>query len=125
MQPQIEYVRLFVDDQGASHMEKNLKVDFEMKDFAPPAPAIGVSALQPASGCAFLSVPAGYIGDMHPSPKRQWVVFVSGQMEFETSDGDRFLGRPGSLVLLEDTSGVGHRSTVSRDAPAVMLAVQL
>jgi hypothetical protein len=125
MQPQIAYVRLFSDDQGSSHMEKNLHVNFEMKDFAPPAPAIGVSALQTASACAFLSVPAGFVGDLHPSPKRQWLVFVSGQMEFETSDGERFLGRPGTPVLLEDTSGVGHRSTVPGDAPAVMLAVQL
>jgi hypothetical protein len=65
----------------------------QMKDFVPPAPAIGVSALQTASACAFLSVPAGYFGDWHLSPKSQWLVFISGQMEFEASNGERFLGR--------------------------------
>jgi hypothetical protein len=121
----IAYVRLFADEQGKSRMEKGLEVELETTDFVPPAPAIGVSVRQAASACAFLSVPAGYCGDWHPSPKRQWLVFVSGRMEFETEDGGRYLGRPGAVVLLEDTSGRGHRSTVPTDAPAVMLAVQL
>jgi hypothetical protein len=95
MDQQIGYVRLFADELGASHVERDLAVRLEARDFVPPAPAIGASALQPASACAFLSVPAGYFGDWHPSPKRQWLVFISGQMEFETSDGERFHGRPG------------------------------
>jgi quercetin dioxygenase-like cupin family protein len=121
----IAYVRLFADEHGKSRMERNLEVELKTTDFVPPAPAIGVSTPQPASACAFLSVPAGYFGDWHASPKRQWLVFISGQMEFETEDGERFLGRPGAVVLLEDTLGRGHRSTVPTDAPAVMLAVQL
>ncbi len=125
MAQQVTYMRLFADEHGASHIEEGLAVDLPVTNFVPPAPAIGVSSLQPASAFAFLSVPAGYCGDWHPSPKRQWLVFISGQMEFEASDGHRFLGRPGSVVLLEDTKGPGHRSTVSPDAPAVMLAVQV
>jgi hypothetical protein len=125
MDEQIAYVRLFADELGASHIERNLAVGLESKNFVPPAPPIGVSAVQAASACAFLSVPAGYVGDWHPSPKRQWLVFVSGQMEFETSDGERFLGRPGTVVLLEDTTVLGHRSMVRAEEPAVMLAVQL
>lgn len=125
MDDRVSYVRLFADADGPSHIEKGLAVGLDATNFVPPAPAIGVSALQPASGCAFLSVPAGYFGDWHPSPKRQWLVFISGQMEFETSDGQRYLGRPGSVVLLEDTEGPGHRSTVPPGEPAIMLAVQL
>jgi hypothetical protein len=125
MDQQVSYVRLFADDHGASHLEANLAVDLKSTNFVPPAPAIGVSPLQPASACAFLSVPAGYDGNWHPSPKRQWLVFISGQMEFETSDGKRFLGRPGAVVLLEDTHGAGHRSRVPAQEPAVMLAVQI
>ena len=121
---QVSYVRLFADDDGGSRME-SLCIELKATDFAPPAPAIGVSAPQTANACAFLSVPTGYVGDWHPSPKRQWLVFISGQMEFETSDGQRFLGRPGSVVLLEDTRGPGHRSKVPADQPAVMLAVQI
>ena len=125
MNKQVSYVRLFADSDGASHIEEGLSVEMEQTNFVPPAPPIAVSALQPAVAYAFLCVPRRYFGDWHPSPKRQWLVFISGQMEFETSDGQRYLGRPGSVVLLEDTHGPGHRSTVPVTEPAVMLAVQL
>ena len=72
-----------------------------------------------------MSVPAGYVGDWHPSPKRQWLFFISGRMEFEVSNGARYLGVPGSIVLLEDVTGPGHRSRVIGAEPAVMAAVQL
>ena len=74
MDQQVGYVRLFADELGASHIERDLVVRLETRDFVPPAPAIGVSPLQPASACAFLSVPAGYLGDWHPSPRRQWTL---------------------------------------------------
>jgi hypothetical protein len=46
-------------------------------------------------------------------------------MEFEVSDGARYLGVPGSRVLLEDTAGRGHRSRVIGVEAAVMAAEQL
>lgn len=119
------YVRLFADAEGNSQVEQELALQLEPTNFVPPAPAIHVSQLQPAAAYAFLSVPAGYVGDWHPSPKRQWVFFLSGQMEFEVSGGARYLGVPGSKVLLEDTTRRGHRSRVIDAAAAVMAAVQL
>ena len=125
MSASVAYVRLFADAQGNSHLEQDLALELTPTNFVPPAPSIYVSALQPATACAFLSVPEGYFGDWHPSPKRQWLFFVSGQMEFEVSNGARYLGVPGSRVLLEDTVGQGHRSRVVGNGPAVMAAVQL
>jgi hypothetical protein len=119
------YVRLFADAVGNSHLEQDVTLQLEPTNFVPPAPAIHVSQLRAAAAYAFLSVPAGYFGDWHPSPKRQWVFFLSGQMEFEVSDGARYLGVPGSRILLEDTTGRGHRSRVIGAAAAVMAAVQL
>lgn len=125
MSTSLVYVRLFADAEGNSHLEQDVTLQLEPTNFVPPAPAIDVSPPQPAAAYAFLSVPIGYFGDWHPSPKRQWVFFISGQMEFEVSDGARFLGVPGSRVLLEDTTGRGHRSRVIGSEAAVMAAVQL
>ena len=124
MSTSLVYVRLFSDAEGNSHIEQGLTLQLEPTNFVPPAPAIHVSPLQPAAAFAFLSVPTGYLGDWHPSPKRQWILFMSGRMEFEASDGTRYLGVPGSRVLLEDTSGRGHRSRVIGAEAAVMAAVQ-
>jgi len=125
MSTSITYVKLFADAEGNSHLEEGLTLQLESTNFVPPAPAIHVSALKPANAYAFLSVPAGYFGDWHPSPKRQWLFFISGQMEFEVSDGARYLGVLGSRVLLEDITGRGHRSRVIGAEPAVMAAVQI
>jgi hypothetical protein len=45
-------------------------------------------------------------------------------MEFETSDGAVHKVQPGSVMLLEDTSGRGHRSRVTSDEDALLVAVQ-
>ena len=124
MSTSVRYVRLYADASGDSRIERDLRAHVKQTDFVPPAPAIFVSAVEPASGYAFLIVPIGDFGDWHPSPKRQWIIFLSGQMEFEVSDGERYLGQPGAAVLLEDTSGRGHRSRVLGDEPAIMVAVQ-
>lgn len=79
MSTSITYVRMFADADGNSHLEEGLTLQLEPTNFVPPAPAIHVSALKPATAYAFLSVPVGYFGDWHPSPKRQWLFFISGQ----------------------------------------------
>jgi hypothetical protein len=66
----IKYDRLYSDSDGRSCVQKNLEIELVARDFVPPAPPIGVSALAPASTYAFLLVPAGFIGDWHPTPKR-------------------------------------------------------
>ena len=121
----IQYVRLYADSTGESRMEKGLKIDLTSMDFVPPAPPIDVSSIEPASSYGFLRVPSGYDGDWHPSPKRQWIFFLSGAMEFEVADGQVYRAGPGSVILLEDTSGKGHRSRVVSDTAAVLAAVQL
>jgi hypothetical protein len=107
MSTSLVYVRLFADAEGNSRLEQDLTLQLVPTNFVPPAPAIHVSPLQPAAAYAFLSVPAGYFGDWHPSPKRQWVFFISGQMEFGVSDGARYLGVPGSRFYLRTLPGAG------------------
>lgn len=121
----IEYVRLYADSAGKSHMRKGLKIELKSTDFVPPAPPIEVSPIESASTCAFLCVPCGYDGDWHPSPKRRWIFFLAGEREFEVVDGQVHRAGQGSAMLLEDTTGKGHRSRVASNTAAVLAAVQL
>ena len=52
----------------------------------------------------------------HTAPHRQYVITLSGTLEFETRDGSRFLG-PGDVLLAEDTTGGGHRWRLLDDQP--------
>lgn len=69
----IQYVRLYADSAGESHMQKDLKIELTSMDFVPPAPPIEVSPIESASTYGFLCVPRAYDGDWHPSPKRHWI----------------------------------------------------
>ncbi len=119
-----EYVRIFSDAAGESHMER-VAPAFEPAAFAPPAPPLGVSSPDAAANYRFLHLSAGWKGELHVSPVRQWLFCLSGEMHFETTDGAVFVALPGAAILLEDTHGRGHRSWLPAAAPVVLAAVQL
>jgi hypothetical protein len=60
--------------------------------------------------------------DWHNPPQRLLVLWLSGEVEFETSDGDVRRLPAGSAVLAEDTSGKGH---ISRHPPEGQLVVHV
>ncbi|MCP4547100.1 MAG: cupin domain-containing protein, partial [bacterium] len=69
--------------------------------------------------------PPGWEGDWHPAPKRQWMLYLAGEVEAEASDGETRRIGPGSITLLEDTWGKGHRSRVIGDTEVLLAVVQL
>jgi hypothetical protein len=52
--------------------------------------------------------------DWRNPPQRLLVLWLTGDIELETSDGNIRRLSPGSVVLAEDTSGKGH---ISRHPP--------
>jgi quercetin dioxygenase-like cupin family protein len=103
----LAYVRVQADSLGESHFADS-EIPLELRDFAPPAAPLSVSPAQAASEVLFLSLPEGWFGDWHPAPRRQYLISLSGELEIEVSDGEARKFPPGSIILLEDTSGKGH-----------------
>ena len=120
----MKYVRLYADSNGESHFE-DVGVKFTLADFAPPAPPLNVSALTPASQFGFLSAPPGWYGDWHPAPRRQFIFYLAGEIEAEVSDGEVRRFGPGSVTLVEDTTGKGHTSRVVSSGEVLGVVVQL
>lgn len=120
----ITYSVVYSDSSGLSHFADR-QVDFELIDYAPPAPAVSVSEPTPAEAIVYLSSPSGWNGDWHPAPRRQMIFCLSGEMEVEVSDGEVRTFVPGAFLLVEDTTGTGHITrVVSRDR-AYLAAVPL
>ena len=119
----LEYIRVFADELGESHIEKG-EVEMETKCFAPPAPPLDVSASQEASGFAILRLPEDWWGEWHPSPYRQWLFFMSGTATIFASDGSQWNIAPGSIVFLEDTHGRGHQTRVTGGQELLVASVQ-
>ena len=120
----MKYTRYFADERGESHIE-DVEVELTARNFAPPAPPLHLSTMTLATGVAFVRFPAGWYGDWHPSPRRQFFLFLAGELEGETSDGERRRYGPGSAALLADTTGKGHRSRVVGDGEVLAAVVQL
>jgi quercetin dioxygenase-like cupin family protein len=55
----------------------------------------------------------------------QYVITLSGTLEFTTRDGETFVLRPGEVLLAADTTGTGHRWRRVDDQPWRRLYVEL
>ena len=120
----IKYVRVYADSTGESHFE-DLTINLNEIDFAPPAPPIFTSDLNPSSNYGFASVLSGWESEWHPAPKRQFMIYLSGTIEAEVSDGEIRQFGPGSITLVEDTIGKGHKSRVDGSDLVIGVVIQL
>ncbi len=120
----LKYVRLYADSTGESHFE-DLTIDLNEIEFAPPAPPIFTSDLNPSSNYGFASVLPGWESEWHPAPKRQFMIYLSGTIEAEASDGEIRQFGPGSITLAEDTIGKGHKSRVVGSDLVIGVVIQL
>ena len=118
----VQYVRIYADDDGESHFE-DVDVALSLVEFAPPAPPLWVSDWKPAERVGFVSGTSGWRGDPHPTPRRQFGVWLSGSTGVQVSDGEIRIVRAGDVVLWEDTTGKGHTSWHEGDAPPPSVVV--
>lgn len=96
--------RIYSDTRGDSHFED---VTIPLKD----AGMVGrLSDPVSARSVIFREVVPSYDWDFHPAPQRQYIVLLDGEIEIETSLGDKRNFRGGQILLVEDTTGKGHRT---------------
>jgi quercetin dioxygenase-like cupin family protein len=55
--------------------------------------------------------------DWHDAPEPQYVITLSGTLEFTTRDGETFILRPGDELIAMDNAGSGHRWRLIDDQP--------
>ena len=101
----LTYVHVYADAAGASHFRE------EHLDFTPGRDNHGfIHALDAKGGATLLRLRAGAFEDWHNAPRAWYLIVVQGESEVTTSDGQvRHFG-PGSIVLLDDTTGKGHQT---------------
>jgi len=96
--------RIFSDANGESHFEE---ISIPLKDNGD----IGMlSATVPVAGIIFREVKPTYDYDFHNAPHRQYLVLLDGTIEIETSLGDKREFTTGGVLLIEDTTGKGHKT---------------
>jgi hypothetical protein len=116
----MKYTRLFSGADGLSHFE-----DVDLRLTEPKSDGEWLSEWMRAGGVAVRMNKVGYKIDWHTAPRRQFVGNLQGEMEIETSGGETRRFGPGTLLLVEDTSGKGHRTRVSSDVDRVSVFLAL
>lgn len=100
----MKITRVYTDEHGESHFAD---AEVELKD----AGSIGhLSDPIPARHVILRRNDPGYDYDWHVAPSRQFIVLLDGVIEIETSDGERRTFQGGEILLMEDTTGRGHRT---------------
>ena len=103
----------------------DLQVPLSPAGFAPPAPSMPLSEVEPATGLLYLVLPAGWGGAQHPSPRRQVAFCLSGRLRVEAGDGEVREFGAGAIWRMEDVSGSGHTTTVIGSEDVRLAIVQL
>ncbi|RYY34822.1 MAG: hypothetical protein EOP46_12150 [Sphingobacteriaceae bacterium] len=55
--------------------------------------------------------------DWHNAPTEQYVISLTGTLEFETRPGETFILRPGEILIAMDTTGTAHKWRMIDDDP--------
>jgi len=116
----MKYIRLFAGDAGESHFE-DVEIEFTSSEYTASAPPLGLSSMSSAAEFGFMKAPAGWKSEWHPSSARNFFVVVSGEWEVTASDGETRRFGPQSLLLVEDTTGKGHKSRVVSDSIVALI----
>lgn len=100
----MKITRLYPGPDGESRFED---VEIDLRDGG----EIGrLSERVPTTGVIFRETGADYDYDWHNSPQRQYIVMLEGSVDVESGDGEVRRFGPGDILLVEDTTGRGHRS---------------
>jgi hypothetical protein len=88
-------------------------------------PSFYNSARLPAIAIGFQNVRAGGATDWHTTPQRWLALVLAGNWEIEVSDGSRIQYPAGSVSLVEDTMGKGHRGRAVGNTDVIVASVRL
>lgn len=66
---------------------------------------------------SFRESPPHSFFDWHNAPIGQYVITLSGTLEFETRTGGTFIVKPGDILIALDTTGTAHRWKLIDEAP--------
>lgn len=107
----IRCVRLWTGDDDNSHFEEGVL------DLEPGARGDALSSKFATTSVSFQETKSGGVFAWHTAPARQFVITLSGTLDFETRSGEHFILHPGDILLAEDTAGGGHRWKLTDDQP--------
>jgi len=103
----LPYVHLYADADGVSHF-RNERISLASAPAASADRQLVSYELSSAGGATVLALKLGAKEDWHRAPRRMWLIALTGMSEVTAGDGEVRRFGPGSLLLMDDTTGKGH-----------------
>lgn len=115
----MKITRLYTGIDNNSYFED---IEIELED----AGDIGkLSKKVNATGIIFRRTEPHYDYDWHNAPQRQYIIMLDGAVDIEISDGTVRRFSTGDILLVEDTTGHGHKSKAVNHQPRKSVFVTL
>ncbi|SEN04650.1 hypothetical protein SAMN05421856_11289 [Chryseobacterium taichungense] len=100
----MKITKIFSDEKGESHFEDIEIALIDQGEIGFLSEDVEVKKLQ------FRKVSADYDYDFHHAPQKQYIILLDGGVEIETSLGEIRQFQTGEILLVEDTTGKGHKT---------------
>jgi hypothetical protein len=96
-----------------------------VKDIQVAAKPNGVVDLLPTSAVEIHRTRPGFSIGWHVETRRQYVITLSGHGEIDIANGKKIMLGPGSILLVENSTGKGHKTRTVGNRPWVALWLPL
>jgi hypothetical protein len=110
----MKFIRTYTGPDSESHYEEQkLTFDAGTKRTAP-------------QGSKHVQFYERHIGfrDFHTAPRRQYLLYLTAQVELGFGDGSTVRMEPGDVLLVEDLTGRGHSSRVIKAGLCAVVALE-
>ena len=115
----LSYTRLAVDEKGASYF-----VDESKQWNAWPSNLAMTTLTENSDSVRFFRAKPGWkMLELHYAPKRQYLLVLNGVLQIQASSGETRQFGQGSILLVEDTYGQGHRTKNAGDDDLILVWV--
>ena len=115
----LNYTRLGVNDSGETYFaEESIELNLW------PSGLAMVSLTEPSESIRYFKAMQGWqMLELHYAPKRQYLLVLQGVLEIHTSTEQIRQFKQGSILLVEDTYGKGHRTRNAGNEDLVLVWV--
>lgn len=98
----MKFMKLYTGEDNKSHF---IEVDAAAETQHPLG---SYSKNFPVAGLKFREFEKGAFYDGHNAPQPQYIIYLEGEVEVETSNGDKKIFKAGDVLLAADLTGKGH-----------------
>lgn len=98
----MKYIELYTGGDNKSYF-KEIDAGVETQQ-----PLGSYSKKYPVSNMIFRDFEADNVFDWHTAPQTQYIIYLEGEVEVESSGGEKRIFTQGDILLANDLTGIGH-----------------